>query len=277
METYYQKTFDGIRFENIDDLSVQQVIEKICESKKNSNNNRDDLDPVLISNYIREIWIGESPPSADVNTCEIVDLFIEGCEKPNNITDKQWNMISNLHEAIQYVYLDNVCSNNPAEYFNVDFAKKIHGIVGKNIINELCVFRTKRVGAKCSTVIYAIPSTIENLLRKLFDFVAKAVENAPENEYEKCEYMIRLGSFFFSEFLLIHPFINGNGRTARILLNALLKNTVVIPFSLYFKNRESYIEVLEKRNFAGPPSALAQHILLACCNTAACVNWLSLQ
>ena len=89
--------------------------------------------------------------------------------------------------------------------------------------------------------------------------------------------MIRLGSLFFSEFLLIHPFSNGNGRTARLLLSAFLKFEMVIPFSMYISKREEYIEVLEKRNNLSPPSALAHYVLLTCNRTAAQVNWLTMR
>jgi Fic family protein len=42
-----------------------------------------------------------------------------------------------------------------------------------------------------------------------------------------------VASRFFIRFLYIHPFPNGNGRTARILLSALLVKHAIIPVSLF--------------------------------------------
>ena len=53
---------------------------------------------------------------------------------------------------------------------------------------------------------------------------------------------------FFSEFLRIHPFIDGNGR---ILFSYLLKDIFVYPISLCksIKMWNIYIDVLERRHF----------------------------
>lgn len=75
---------------------------------------------------------------------------------------------------------------------------------------------------------------------------------------------ILLSSLFFYEFLDIHPFSNGNGRTARILLNLLLQNDMSIPFSLYLrcdnKGRDDYLQVIESCYY-NSPSELASYIL----------------
>jgi Fic family protein len=128
--------------------------------------------------------------------------------------------------------------------------------------------------AQGSHVMYATPASISARLEGLFQFVAdRASAVKIDDPHAKTLYMIRLGAFFFSEFLLIHPFSDGNGRTARLLLNALLAETVVIPFSLFHESRQKFIDVLEKRNDHSPPSDLARFILIACNKTASDVNW----
>ena len=53
---------------------------------------------------------------------------------------------------------------------------------------------------------------------------------------------------FLSRFLFIHPFSNGNGRTARILVTFLLSGVAVVPVSLYLnKNgRDIYLNCLRQ-------------------------------
>lgn len=43
----------------------------------------------------------------------------------------------------------------------------------------------------------------------------------------------KYGVCFFHQFLYIHPFLNGNGRVARVLLSYLLSKFTVVPLSLY--------------------------------------------
>jgi len=98
---------------------------------------------------------------------------------------------------------------------------------------------------------------------------------------------IAVGTVFFSEFLLIHPFLNGNGRVARLMLNYLLRRVVIVPFTLcghyngycaddggavvaqYARERRLYIELLNLRNDKQtPPSMLAMYVLASCERTA---------
>jgi hypothetical protein len=68
---------------------------------------------------------------------------------------------------------------------------------------------------------------------------------------------------FFSEFLLIHSFSDGNGRVARLLTNHILRGTVFVPFSIFYTSRELYLRVLEDRNDQSqPPLSLAYYMLL---------------
>ena len=74
------------------------------------------------------------------------------------------------------------------------------------------------------------------------------------------------GSQFLIHFLTIHPFRNGNGRVARLLLSYLLSSVTIVPLSIYFnaKNgREVYLECLrdERNKSPATESNLASLIL----------------
>lgn len=249
--------------------------ENILASNETFLAHRSELEDVLLSNYVREVWIGESAPPKELNTIEIVDSLLEGSERPDKLDDKHWKKLKNLLTAVKSVISmsEGVLSH---EYFCIEFARDIHRIVGFDIIGDCGNYRTKKVMTSGSSVIYATPATIPERLQVLFQFIHKKLLIAPIERIDRCLYMIRLGSFFFSEFLLIHPFSNGNGRTARLLLNAFLKFDAVIPFSICNDKREDYINVLEQRNNLSPPSAIANYILLACNRTAAQVHWLTM-
>lgn len=189
---------------------------------------------------------------------------------PDNLDQHTWKKLRNIYSTIVHVTNPDVDAT-----INLDFVKSIHSKLGHEVFENGGQFRTHRVCARSSSVIYAMPKTIEERLVSLLAFVNEYKLLAPNGDgSDRLLYMIRLGAIFFSEFLLVHPFGNANGRTARILLNAFLREDVAIPFSLYVKSRATYIEALEARNNLSPPSQLATYILNACNKTAAQVNWL---
>ena len=271
LEYYYASTFERIEFSNIKDASI--LIENIVSAEDLFRNETEDIIDYLISNYLREVWLGEFPPDVDIDTIEITDLLVEGASKPENLSDRVWMKLNNLHKAVKYFLMP------PESYdvLSVEFVKHIHTLIGQGVIDDCGSYRTKKVCANNSKVFYASPSSISFRIEKLFEFVKTKVANVPASNPEKLAYMFRLGAFLFSEFLLIHPFSNGNGRTARVLLNAFFRGSIIIPFSLYTGTREDYIDTLEKRSDLSPPSDLASYLLICCNRTASQVNWLCLK
>ena len=186
----------------------------------------------------------------------------------SGIRKKKWMELKNLLEAINFLFDSEEIHSIP---FSVDLAKKNHSIIGKDVISDIGVFRSRKVGASASRVMYAIPSTIENRLNTLFDFIKKQMDMCRDLKES-----LKIATLFFSEYLLIHPFIDGNGRTARLLLNVLLCGKVIIPFTPNSTAREEYIRVLEKRIDSSPPDDLAMYLLQSVNTVASQVKWILL-
>ena len=77
---------------------------------------------------------------------------------------------------------------------------------------------------------------------------------------------IQKGSQFLIHFLTIHPFRNGNGRVARLLLSYFLSSVTIVPLSIYSKcenGREEYLKCLRDERSKSPSteSNLASLIL----------------
>jgi cell filamentation protein len=274
---YFSTRFEQIEFENIQDVNL--YIQNILSAKIKYQENYSELSAILISDYIREVWISEFPPSEkfnkEINTVEITDDLILGNTKPDLIDDRLWKKLNNVHIALMGILSDEDLSIT--KILSEEYINYIHSIIGDEIIPDAGNYRTVKVKANASSVIYASPIMIKNRIEKLFEFILKKYNESVElTSIDRMEFIIKLGSFLFSEFLLIHPYKNGNGRTARLLINAFFKiSGLIVPFSLYY-NREVYISSLEKRSDLSPPSALATFILLACNRTASQINWLCL-
>jgi Fic family protein len=56
---------------------------------------------------------------------------------------------------------------------------------------------------------------------------------------------IEFAAFAHAEFVKIHPFIDGNGRTSRLIMNFILIENELQPVLITTENRKAYIEALE--------------------------------
>ena len=228
---YFSTRFEQIEFENIQDVNL--YIENILSAKIKYQENYSELSSILISDYIREVWISEFPPSEkmnkEINTVEITDDLILGNIKPDIIDDRLWKKLNNVHIAL----MNNRTNWRNSNFSNSDedlkmeqilseeYINHIHSIIGDEIIPDAGNYRIVKVKANSSSVIYASPVMIKNRIEKLFEFILKKYnESVALIPIDRMEFIIKLGSFLFSEFLLIHPYKNGNGRTARLLINA---------------------------------------------------------
>lgn len=209
----------------------------------------------LMSSYIHDIWKGEQRINLkDKYSIELVDnIYLQDTKLINhslkvcnlNNPSKCIQKIQNIHKAAQYVFN---CHQNTR--MDLKFVTHLHCIIGKGVIDNAGKLRRMEVKPVGSNLIYMKPKYIKNELIKLLDTTANLCQ-CVNNDINEC---IAIGSVFFSEFLLIHPFSNGNGRTARLLLNFIIRRVIPIPFTPgshnlnYLKDNDLYLSVLEQRN-----------------------------
>ena len=127
--------------------------------------------------------------------------------KLNNITQITEQIILKIHETI----LQNIDSQNAGRYRNVSV--RIAG----------------------STVILPNPLKIPDLMEKFVNWLHNSKKILPEIAIEA-----------HLKFVSIHPFADGNGRTARLLMNLVLMTGGYPPVVISNKNRRQYIDIIEK-------------------------------
>ena len=125
-------------------------------------------------------------------------------------------------------------------------------------------------------MMYASPNQIQHKLSALVDFVNKTLSDLDKlsNDSETIQ-AICLGGYFLSEFLLIHPFYDGNGRTARILLSHIILSYTFVPLSLFClpdadNPISKYIQALEAEGRTTIPWAVIDFVFE--CAVANCKN-----
>jgi Fic family protein len=69
------------------------------------------------------------------------------------------------------------------------------------------------------------------------------------NKNDKKYNPIELAAYAHHEFVRIHPFVDGNGRTARLLTNLILLKNGYVPIVIRNKDKKKYFDCLEKAHF----------------------------
>lgn len=83
------------------------------------------------------------------------------------------------------------------------------------------------------------PPSPNEMYRQIKEFYAELRDKAGENPIE-------LAAWTHAEFVRIHPFSDGNGRTARLIMNYQLMYAGLLPINIRTEDRISYYDALDK-------------------------------
>jgi fido (protein-threonine AMPylation protein) len=236
--------------------NIHVAVEKLTNRRIHEDD--EEIMKCIQSDYLREIWISENPTHLSSNeTIEVVTVLFEQETKPETCPDEEWTQLVNLKSALEYL---NFNSSLPTQaQLTLELIYETHRLVAQNLIADGGTLRNVFVGASNTSITYARPTQILPMLKILIKFVNKQFEREIN-----LEHALKVGTVFFAEFLKIHPFKDGNGRTARLLLNYLLKGFAIVPFSLYMNvenQRILYLNLIEEAQWNKNPSPLAKYLL----------------
>ena len=160
--------------------------------------------------------------------------------------------VKNAYKA--YEEIDNI---NP---YSVDDLKKIHGILTFLIEDDAGKFRNHGEAVYDGNVqIFMAPphTMVPKLMDNLFNWMNEAKDKVNP---------LILSSIFHYEFVFIHPFSDGNGRTARLWQTAILANWKelfkYIPIeSIIRKHQDDYYIAIQNCNNAGNSNEFIEFML----------------
>jgi Fic family protein len=150
--------------------------------------------------------------------------------------------VINHREAILYVE-DIVSRKEPLSEWQI---KNIHRLIVKSILDEHAgVYRKENVVISGAVHIppdfVHVSDKMEQLIRSYENWQAEA-------------YAVERAAFLHIEFVKIHPFVDGNGRTARLLLNFELMKNGYPPVIIEKEDRAEYYAALDLAHTTGDPS-----------------------
>ena len=141
-----------------------------------------------------------------------------------------------VNDAIKFI-------RETKEHVSLEFIKELHKIVFKNSKDFAGEFRKPGQEVVVTTALGIIvhegapQSRIISLLNELVNWY-----NKNKNKYPT----LILASVVHNQFENIHPFIDGNGRVGRILLNNILLKNGLPPVNIQLKNRNEYYKSLQE-------------------------------
>ena len=216
---------------------VSDIMKKIGEANYFESINK--YPELIRKSRIRSIHSSLAIENNQLSLFQVEDV-ING--KPVIGEQKDIQEVKNAYQA--YEQIEKV---NP---YSVEDLKEIHGILTFLIEKDAGKFRNhgEAVYDGDVQIFMAPPHTmVPSLMDNLFNWM---------NEVKETLNPLILSSIFHYEFVFIHPFHDGNGRTARIWQTAILahweKAFAYLPIeSMIKKNQEEYYKVIQNCNNAG--------------------------
>lgn len=168
----------------------------------------------------------------------ILETGITVSEKPL----KDHLEVINLKEAMDFVE----SLVNGKEELNERSLKDIHRLVVDRVIDRVFVGNYRRIDVMISGSKHLPPSflTVQDEMDKFFEWMSTAMQELHPVEF---------AALLHEKFVTIHPFADGNGRTARLLMNFALTKNGYPPIMIKPTpdSRKAYLKALEHGNMTG--------------------------
>jgi Fic family protein len=232
-------------------LINEKIHQRVLDKKKRLNKLRP-FPPTLVTRLKQHMTIEYTYDSNAIEgntlTLQETKLVIEEGITINGKSIPETLEAKNHPEAIKFI--ENLVTGK--NEIDEETVLHTHKLIMSNIAEDAGHYRT--AGVKIAGANFMPPPSLE--VKPAINALLKWLEENPE-EYTPIE----LAAVFHHRFVQIHPFTEGNGRTARLLMNAIL-----------MKNGYPFITIVPKRDRPKYLKALLEADLG---NTSALVNFVA--
>lgn len=148
--------------------------------------------------------------------------------KDINITE---NTIKEFHELILVEPYDSEAEINPGKY--------------KTSSNYLYTKTGERID-------FEPPEEVPRLMNELINWLNNHISPPKRKRHKYDLHPLLIAAGFHTQFIQIHPFGDGNGRTARIIMNLILMLTGYVPAIIKLDDRDIYYHALNESSQTEP-------------------------
>ena len=216
-------------------LIHRRIHERILDKKKRLDSHRP-LSPSLVKKLKEQLCITYTYNSNAIegNTLTLHETRLviqEGITiGGKSITE----VLEAKNHPVAINFIENLVSEK--EEISEDNILSLHKLIMSNIVDNAGCYRT--TGVTIGGAVFSPPPSSE--IKARIDELLEWLRRNPE-EYTPIE----LAAVFHHRFVWIHPFIEGNGRTARLLMNATLMKNGYPFIAIVSKNdRPKYLKTL---------------------------------
>ena len=226
---------------------ISSIMEKIGKLDNYTNFNK--MPSLRRNNRIKSIHSSLAIEANSLSLDQVKDVI---AGKTVIGSQKEIQEVKNAYNAYEMI--------NDVNPYSIKDLKKIHGVMTYLIVDESGEFRKGNEGVfdgkKCIHICPP-PEQVTELMEQLFSWMKKAKNNL---------HPLILASVFHYEFVFIHPFKDGNGRTARLWHNILLSEWREIfeylPIESQLKKyQDGYYKAIADCNLKGDSTIFIEFML----------------
>ena len=212
-------------------VNYERLLEKRAKLVEIRNSNSEKL----FDNFDKafEVDYAHNSTAIEGNTLTLIEtkVLLEDEISVGNKSLREIYEVINHNKA--FAYVKKCISEN--KHLDENIVKDIHSILMENILVG-GVYRNVEVritGAKHKP---PAPSEMYYQIKEFFSNINSKSDLNP----------IELAAWTHAEFVKIHPFIYGNGRTSRLIMNYQLLRNEFLPVSINTEDRLEYFNLLEE-------------------------------
>jgi Fic family protein len=181
---------------------------------------------------LKEITLAEIPEMVyNSNAIENSTLTLEDTEKilSGGSLDRKVN-VREVYEAKNLAKLTTSLLEKNSALFNIKLILSLHQTLLTDIDDRIAGrFRVGKEWVRVGSHLGANPRFVPTLMQELVD----------DYNQHKISYFLDAVSHFHAEFETIHPFVDGNGRLGRVLINLQLMNLGFPPIIIQNKSKHT--------------------------------------
>jgi Fic family protein len=163
-------------------------------------------------------------------TALVMDGYSVGSKSMREIYE-----VTNHSKAFNYIF--NAKDNNKS-IVDIEDIIKIHSMILDNIDDyNKGNYRQVNVGIRGTNIVFPYPKELPSLMNDFNNWLV-------EEQKIGIMHPVELASKAHFKFVDIHPFIDGNGRTSRLLMNMILLKNKYPPLIIRIEDKIDYIEAL---------------------------------